>query len=849
MTAPDLQAYIGIIEQLKSSLNSGNFEQMFKLLTADLPKPKQFILKMELKRISQRCQYFIDLRGLVDGEVKPYSYQGKTHYMDDNAIKVFEQGLEQYGSYTVGLNEEVRNTANNFRVMHRKETEQRIQEALRRVANGESEQALEADAASERPQVIELGNYIRRRDERMNFSIDVDVQTASHRFTTSTSDLSVSGCKLKVRKQQAAKIGQEITVFFTQLEQEFVLELSHGVPYIIVDIEQHNETSYWRLKRQPAADEHKFSQFLQDFINGNKRRYKVNLDNVSACLLTKGYEQFYLPRLTSLPIFIAIRDKVAMPICALTSEQNKSAWQYFLDEQHKSVLISILNSKRLKTRLADQSAINSCILYCFTHAVKGKLYFYSATDDELAHTPELMAVFLGFGASKPSWRVFHLNFFTSSAQLAKPEPTIPLTADDTAEQVSPLVQGYIQDIRFIVSLTDITAAKGSIGYQSYTYQQQQLKLLAQFGHKKRSDLPLCEAVPLHYVNLRAESRYLYKTTVMIQLAKRQLGQQAEQLLEQQPELSGFSRDFSAKGMQVETQAPINCSKGDIILISLPELQKISQQQQLTALPYEVMAVSKSRTIINLKVAGNDNKHIGQVFFQKLIQNNRSKLTLAQERPRYPGLSDALRNMYLQVQSNLQLYVQRKGIRYEINTVSKGKAPHTLYSIMSLGQAESPNGTHLIDLSKILRNSAASLQFAQQLKQMKRYEPGSEFLLFVSLSHQPKTSDDIVCKYHYEFANEQAIQHFVSDALQHGLLFCYRLTLMRTNRPDTTYFAKELNYISSYAIHKAKQLEEELWSVVAVIDVVDISAEIPLRYGLQPNVAALQQAKQDDLSFY
>src|SRR5690606_22567977 len=147
-------------------------------------------------------------------------------------------------------------------------------------------------------------------DERMNFSIDVAVQTATHRFTASTSDLSVSGCKIKVRKQQQAKIGQKITLFFTQLEQEFVLEMSNGVPYTIVDIEQHDQFSYWRMKRQPATDENKFSQFLQNFINGNKRRYKVNLDNVSACLLTKGYEQFYLPKLTTLPIFIAVRDNI-----------------------------------------------------------------------------------------------------------------------------------------------------------------------------------------------------------------------------------------------------------------------------------------------------------------------------------------------------------------------------------------------------------------------------------------------------------------------------------------------------------------------------------------------------------
>lgn len=828
MTAPDLQAYVGIIEQLKSSLNSGNFEQMFNLLTADLPKSKQFLLKMELKRLSQRCQFFIDLRGLVDGEVKPYVYQGKTHYMDDNAIKVFEQGIEQYGSYTVGLYEEVRNTENNFRVMHRKETEKRVRESLTRVANGDIEHELAAssDEATNQPQVIEFGNYISRRDERMNFSIDVAVQTATHRFTASTSDLSISGCKLKVRKQQQAKIGEKVTLFFTQLEQEFVLEMSNGVPYSIVDIEQHEQVNYWRMKRQPAADEKKFSLFLQNFINGNKLRYKVNLDNVHACLRTKGYEQFYLPKFAALPIFIAVKENIAIPVSVLTTENNKHTWQYFLDEQHKSVLISIINTKRLKARIEHKSADNSCFLYCFTHAVKGKLFYYSATHEELTQSPELLPIFLGFGASKPSWRVFHLNFSATNAQFASIEPILPSTEEDSNTKVSALVNGFIQDIRFIVQLTDITSEESTNWYQNYSYQQSELKLLASFGHKKRSDTPPCEAVPIHFVNLRAESRYLYKTAIAIQQA------------DNQPTLAGYSRDFSAKGMQIETLVPVNFIKGDIILLSLSELQKISQKHVLSALPYEVMAVSKSRTIINLKVAGNDDKHIGQVFFQQLIKNNRSKLTQAQETPRYPGLSTALKNMYLQSQNNLQLFIQRKGIRYEINTIAKGKTAHSLHNLMRFGQQQAET----IDLTHILRNSAAILQFAQQLKQMKRFEQSSEFILFISVAHKAKASSDLECKYSYEFANEKAIKDYISAALQHGLLFCYRLSLMRTNRPDIDYFATELNYISTYAIHKAKLIEEELWSVVGLLDVIDISTEIFLRYGLKVNLTTMQQAK-------
>ena len=52
---------------------------------------------MELKRLAQPCTRLIDLRGLVDGECKTYEYNERPHYLDDVAIKVFEENVAYYG--------------------------------------------------------------------------------------------------------------------------------------------------------------------------------------------------------------------------------------------------------------------------------------------------------------------------------------------------------------------------------------------------------------------------------------------------------------------------------------------------------------------------------------------------------------------------------------------------------------------------------------------------------------------------------------------------------------------------------------------------------------------------------
>jgi hypothetical protein len=75
------------------------------------------------------------------------------------------------------------------------------------------------------------------------------------------------------------------------------------------------------------------------------------------------------------------------------------------------------------------------------------------------------------------------------------------------------------------------------------------------------------------------------------------------------------------------------------------------------------------------------------------------------------------------------------------------------------------------------------------------------------------------------------------------VFCYKILLSRTGRPDTDYIAAEMSYISTYAIHKAKTLEEELWSVAGVIDIIDISEEIPWRYGATLNPVVQKQLQR------
>jgi hypothetical protein len=821
MTTPDLQPFAGIIERLKPLLNTSEFSEVFNILTADIPKPKQFLLKMELKRLGQPCGYYIDLRGKVDGEVRPYDHKGKTHYMDDTAVKAFERGIKRYGQYTLGLYEEVTNTDNNYRVRHKQETNQRIQAVIAGdplIAKEPTGDVTEDEKAG--PQLIQFASYCSRGEERMNFIIDIEIETEDgEHFQASTVDLSVSGSKLKVPNSRRLQTGQKIAIYFRGLEQEFTLGNDNGIAYQVLDTEVVERAQYVRVKRIIENEQQGFVEFLKNFINGNKRRYKVNLDNTLDAVVVKGYEQFYLPRISSLPVFLAVREGLPVPVCALTTENNRQHVQYFQDERQLSVLIQILSGKRLKSCLTKAPSERSTTLYCFTHAAKGKLYYYSATGDELAQTPHLQNVFFGFGAQKPSWRVFHLVVHRTHPADAHVLMSLPDSADSEISKLNQpppqLVQGMIQDFRYVACLTDITQQESTLLYQQISFDESLLGQLKVYGHPKLDEIPALESVAVQYVNLRAEGRFLYKTKVMLKVNS-------------QHYLEAITRDFSSKGLQIEVSEAISYQKGDRVQLALPDMQKISSKYGLTDLEYEVMAVSKSQLVMNLRIIEGDVPHQGRLFFEQLIKSNRAKLTLAEETPKFAGLGQALRNMYVKALNSFPFFMHRHGIRYDLNVIGRGAEPNNLHRLLGIFQDKQQK----FNLQPMLKNNATNLHFANQLKQMKRQDPPKSFELFIRFRQgQTKMEQSFVTEYDFDLKTAQARQYFVQDALANDLLFCFRIFLSRTGRPDTEHINKELSYVSVYAIHKAKVLEEELWSVVGVGDVIDISDEILLRYGV------------------
>ena len=234
-----------------------------------------------------------------------------------------------------------------------------------------------------------------------------------------------------------------------------------------------------------------------------------------------------------------------------------------------------------------------------------------------------------------------------------------------------------------------------------------------------------------------------------------------------------------------------------------------------------MAISKSLTTVNLKVHKvGDLPHMAIKFFTVLIDNNKDKLRVCEETPKIPGLSTALRNMVTKSVCQFPFYLHKEAAHFKAGAIGQGLYPSPLHVLLQnfalLNETTSIDG--------FLSTDQITEVITPLIKDRSRQDPPLPFTLFVRFDpRQAEISDAITSRC---ISEDDYIPQtlFVKKALKNDLVFVFRLYVSRTGRPDIDYLANELKYISQYALHKAKDLEEALWAVAGVGDLIDITEE-------------------------
>lgn len=810
----DFSKYQKIIDEFSGQVLHNDFEARYNAAAKNIPQTERFLLKMELKRLAAPCTRLIDLRGHVDGECKAFEHENRTHFLDSIASRVFTEAFTNYSGYTFGVYEATMNTENNFRVIYQKE-KSNISTSLQK----DNTKVMEK---SQYPaKFYSFGPYYNRSEERMNFAVSIRVTLENGKcFECASSDLSVNGCKFRVNGFQPIRIGQKITLRFSGLEEEFQFGNESDFSYEVKNVTTLDNLQLFGVKRiiEQKARPDGFTQFLVGFIQGNKRRYKINLDNTISALQSRSFEQYVLPKSNELPIFIEKNADVLTPRYALTCDNNQHIYQYWQDEQRYSTLYCLITPERITQLIKLAASGKSLLVFSFIHKSQGKSYVYTADEIQLNDDKEFMLQFLGFAASKDSFCVTQLSLLDVFPHRAESSLTLSNTLTKQNEYLnSPIsdeVKLLLDKTPYIIVTSDFTQNEAVQAYKSLPYENINTVKLKNFGHKRLSKPYSVDEVGINYKNQRQELRFKYKTPAQVEIDK--------------VKWQGNSLDFSMSGLKVELDKSTVLTKGDIVYVSFPSLQKITSAFDLTGLPYEIMRINSAKTIVNLRVFVEKHQHIGRKFFRALIEKNRDKLTPDEYAMSSPGLAKALRNIYSASSNIPSLIVQTSGSRYKTEVIASGEISGKLMSTLR----ELSDGNLSFNLYPILGRVELVTNLSARLKKMQQYDTASTEVLYIAINDSVDMVDKAVTiKLAAELGSEKLKQLFIHQALKKGKFFCVMLKQSRAADPDMDHLNPELSYISSYAIHRGKQIEQEIWSVAGVTQVFDVTKEVLFRYYL------------------
>ncbi len=784
------EANANLIEQLKPMMMEPNFDEIFSKLTAKESNSTRFLLKMEVNRLASPCLRLIDLRDKSDSPCFEVNFGEQRHFLDEAARQDFETALALYrNNYTMGVYEHVIN-------MH--------QERRRRQRSLPNE-VEQVDEQFKVPGVI-LGNYIRRTEERMNYSIKILVSQPQRReLVGSTLDLSVSGARIKLPAEHNFNLNQPLLVKLSELGDEFYFEdLQQGVEYQVADAQTKGDDCILRLKRISGSQ--KLAEMLANLIRGFKFRYKVDINDVLVNASGMGFERHYLPHYPHLPLFVERDDEQQYRInTLLLTRDNQRLLHHFVDEQEINQLPAMLTSERLQAAINHPDELAHTLFFSFTYQINNSVFFYSASLAELQQH-DLLALFLSYGASKSNWHVYRLYVNPIDHNQSYKASILP--GDDLT--YSALTEQQLAHYSHIVQLFDCTSASAQQRYQRWQTNDK-VNELKRFGQTKLTRTCV-HPVSLQFSERRQEPRYAFKTQVT--------------LLQDGKEISGITHDISSRGLQLDLNNLNDFESTKEFTVSFPKLQELSPKTKLQALAYRLVKQRKEGKTLHLCAVIGHDIHTGVDFLNRLIIHNREKLSqLAEHNIEAKELADGLKNQLVRHLNSVPFMVEKTSSSFQIACIGIGMQRDPISDRFACDRERKL----LFDLSPLFSGGHLRQEIVAPIRQMTPQQNTKHVELFavaVNMNQQPQL---IRCKYAHEFSGIDEEIAYIKQAQLIGEFVAFRIYRAATGKPDMSYLQRELAYIRIHAAHREKQLEQMLWRIIGIGEITDISAEVPWRY--------------------
>lgn len=311
-----------LIDELKTDYHRSQFESLFKRKTKHLSGPEKLQARMRITELAKPALGVIDLRKKIQSEIEPYPFQGRVHYFDLAAKRLFEDGLRLYkGVFTNDTKQQIL----ALKTQHQQLAEDKA------LAQQEQEKALASFVA---------GREYQRCEQRINLVSAVTMELADgQEFSAMTVDISNSGLQLKLslNPQLTGLKYARVKVYFSGLSDDFVFDATQEYEYRVVGLKEKDFCLYLRLKRMDETGDDELGQFLAAMLSKSRRRYKVNVEHLVQRVTARMHESYWFDAVQAVPFIL----KDGSGRCALVQTKSNqtllNSWQ-----QHQNDLIAEL---------------------------------------------------------------------------------------------------------------------------------------------------------------------------------------------------------------------------------------------------------------------------------------------------------------------------------------------------------------------------------------------------------------------------------------------------------------------------------------------------------------------------
>ncbi|MDN2663237.1 PilZ domain-containing protein [Psychromonas sp. 14N.309.X.WAT.B.A12] len=755
--------------------NKPDFNSMLDKIFFGESNSDKFLIKMELNRLVKPCTRIIDLREKVIEKTDQYVHFEITHYLTLSANRALKSAIKLYGGYTVGAYEHV--------IEHVQKVKQ--------IQNAKALQASATEINENITENIELNNHRRQAAARMFFVSKVSIILADGtNIEAATSNISVTGIKVKLPEQEQYLEEQLVKVMFTALGSEYKDKAITNRKICYRLVKQQQERTGFYLYLNLEDDKPEFVKFIQGFIRANQHKYKLDVLYYFSIAREKALKNSTLNALNTLPIFLNSNQEKPI-LFMLRNAVNKeilNQWRC----NNTNQMPFLFTAQRLKSFVDLSQPKMSTTIYSFTYIKEGEEYLLSATEQELQQSG-LKHLFIEYGRSKTNWHCYHLTL---------QEYTYEAIKNYKLTDVRPKI---FNDITHVATLTEI-ATHEMIEIDPRA-EKGNPNLLNKFVHKdtEKGFTPTYDLFP---DELRKEERYSYTSNIELKVAEQVLAAKVV--------------DFSGSGLKIELATPKAIAKRSLVSINFIDLQKVTKQFTLANINYRVVSAS-AKHIYHLQIASRDSYMTMQQFFSLLVRSNPAHFNeiplKSYKQPVTPRLHEA---------AEVALHPA-----FFYVSIINGKPKISFSSITSTSSAlkqifnfdcKSNNQNNHIPLSN---NRLLDRLLVTPLRHTNLGETVSNFerTLYVKKIKDDNNKWSIETYLDEDFESEFAKREFIVEhkKLEQLQILHYRLSTI--DIPNLALVKSELDIISCHAMHLSKRLEEELLNVKAIIQVIDRTEQV------------------------